>query len=119
METAMTVNNVPANTLSTMLDKAFLKFDRNSDGNLDDKEYASFNEILKPGTAMDANGKPLVDYHSRIDVNSDCKISRDEVDNAPVLMPADLTSESLSSMISYLTLKGDPDAMAAAEILKD
>lgn len=113
----MTIENL--NPLARMLDKAFLKFDQNNDGKLDTEEFKSFNQILLPGTALDANGKPLVDNQARIDADGDGSISREEMDKAPVLMPADLTSDSFSSMIKYLTLKGDPDALAAAEILKD
>jgi Ca2+-binding EF-hand superfamily protein len=119
MEATMTVNNVSTNTLTNMLDRAFIKFDQNSDGKLNSEEFASFNEILKPGTATDANGKPLVDYHQRIDTDNDGDISQGEMHNAGVLMPADLTSDSFSSMIKYLTLKGDPEALAAAAILED
>jgi Ca2+-binding EF-hand superfamily protein len=106
------------NPLGAMLDKAFNKFDQDGDGKLDKSEFASFNEILKPGIAVDADGKPTTDYSETMDENSDGSITKDEMENTPVL-PAALTSDNFGSMISYLKLQDTPEALEAASILGD
>ena len=108
------------NPLSTMLDNDFSKFDRNNDDALDSEEFQSFNEILKPGIALDANGKPTTDYSIRMDHNSDCMITRQEMETTGVLMPASLTDPTLGKMWDYLSARtDDPAAQAAAAILKE
>jgi hypothetical protein len=101
-----------------MLNNAFSKFDRNGDGKLNAEEFRSFNEILKPGIAVDDDGRPTIDYGRAMDRNADKLITRDEMNATGVLMPAKLTDISLEAMFSYLLSKGDPTALAAAAILK-
>ena len=112
-----TINN--ASPLSQMLNKAFEKFDRDGDGKLNADEFKKFNEILKPGIAVDKEGKPTIDYSERMDHDGDKLISQDEMNSTPLLMPADLCDPSLKSMLDYLLLKNDPLAIEAASLLKD
>jgi Ca2+-binding EF-hand superfamily protein len=106
------------NPLAGMLNNAFSKFDRNGDGKLNAEEFRSFNEILKPGIAVDDDGRPTIDYGTAMDRNADKLITRDEMNATGVLMPAKLTDNSLEAMFNYLLSKGDPTALAAAAILK-
>ncbi|MET4492165.1 hypothetical protein [Bradyrhizobium sp. LA7.1] len=106
------------NPLARMLDNAFTKFDRNKDGKLDTTEFKAFNELLKPGIALDETGKPKVDYNSRMDLDGDHAITREEMHATPVLMPASLSDPSLTAMLTYLhSLQDNPNAAAAAAIL--
>jgi Ca2+-binding EF-hand superfamily protein len=107
------------NALSSMLDKAFLKFDKNGDGKLDQSEFAGFNEILKPGNALDDNGKPKTDYSKLMDKNGDGSITQDEMDHTGVLMPASLTSDNFANMVSYLKAEGTTASLDAAALLFD
>ncbi|MGR9234838.1 EF-hand domain-containing protein [Rhizobium leguminosarum] len=103
------------NPLTRMLDGAFTKFDQNKDGKLDTAEFKTFNELLKPGIAVDETGKPKVDYSSRMDLDGDHEITREEMHATTVLMPAALTDPSLNMMLNYLNgLQDDPNVAAAA-----
>jgi hypothetical protein len=106
------------NPLTAMLNNAFSKFDKDSNGNLDAQEFTSFNEILKPGIAYDKSGKPLRDMKQDMDHDKNGEISQDEMNSTGVLMPAELSDPSLKSMLNYLTLQDDPLAVQAAALLK-
>lgn len=108
-----------SNPLASMLDNAFKKFDQNKDGKLNSTEYQSFYEVLRPGIATNDN-KPVVGVQesmARIDANADGGVSREEVQNAGVLMPAELTDESLDAMLQHLLEQSTYSAQAAAQIL--
>lgn len=108
------------NPLTNMLANAFNKFDKDGDGKLNAQEYRSFYEILKPGIALDEHKQPLIseqDYRARMDADSDGLVSSSEALGATVLMPADLTSESLDSMLQYLVKLGTDNSLAAASSL--
>ena len=107
-----------SNPLAGMLNNAFSKFDRNGDGKLNAEEFRSFNEILKPGIAVDKEGRATIDYSTGMDRDADKMITRDEMNATGVLMPAKLTDDSLEAMFNYLLSKGDPSALTAAVILK-
>ncbi len=102
-----------------MLNNAFSKFDRDGDNKLNSEEFRTFNEILKPGIAVDKNDRPTVDYSKTMDFNSDGLVTRDEMNSTGILMPARLTDDSLKMILNYLSLKEDPSAIAAAAILKE
>jgi len=106
------------NPLIRMLDSAFSKFDQNKDGKLNTAEFNTFSELLKPGIAVDETGKPKVDYSSKMDLDGDHEITREEMHATTVLMPASLTDPSLTMMLNYLNgLQDDPNAAAAAALL--
>ena len=107
-----------SNPLAGMLNNAFSKFDRNGDGKLNAEEFRNFNEILKPGIALDKDGRPTVDYSTAMDRDADTMITRDEMNSTGVLMPAKLTDDSLQAMFNYLLAKADSSALAAAAALK-
>lgn len=107
-----------SNPLAGMLNNAFSKFDRNGDGKLNGEEFRNFNEILKPGIALDKDGRPTVDYSRVMDQDADTMITRDEMNATGVLMPAKLTDDSLGAMFTYLLTKADSSALAAAAVLK-
>jgi hypothetical protein len=111
------INN--ASPLSQMLNNAFAKFDKDGDGKLNSNEFKKFNEILKPGTATEEQGKPTVDYSGRMDHDGDGLLSQDEMNTTGLLMPAALCDSSLKSMRDYLLLKADPSALEAAALLED
>jgi Ca2+-binding EF-hand superfamily protein len=111
-----------SNPLSSMLDNAFTKFDRNKDGKLDTEEFRPFYEILKPGIALDKDKKPTIseqEYQGRMDHNSDGGVTRTEMQSTGVLMPASLTDDSLNSMMQYLLKQQIASAQAAAGILAE
>ena len=115
----MTITNNLTNPLARMLDNAFTKFDADKNGKLNAEEYRSFYEILKPGIAVDENDKLSIseqEYRSRMDGDSD-GVSRREVQGTGVLMPAELTGESLESMLQYLLTQTSASALAAANLL--
>lgn len=112
--TSPTSNSTP---LSQMLNNAFAKFDRDGDGKLNADEFNEFNEILKPGIAIDDSGKPTINYNKRMDHDDDGMISQEEMNTTGLLMPADLCDPSLKSMLNYLRLKDDSLALEAAAIL--
>jgi Ca2+-binding EF-hand superfamily protein len=107
-----------SNPLAGMLNNAFSKFDRNGDGKLNAEEFRNFNEILKPGIALDKDGRPTIDYSTAMDRDADTMITRDEMNSTGVLMPAKLTDDSLQAMFNYLLAKADSSALAAAAALK-
>jgi len=116
----MTITNNLTNPLARMLDNAFTKFDADKNGKLNAEEYRSFYEILKPGIAVDENDKLSIseqEYRSRMDGDSDGGVSRTEVQGTGVLMPAELTGESLESMLQYLLTQTSASALAAANLL--
>jgi Ca2+-binding EF-hand superfamily protein len=113
----MTVTST-ATQLSQMLNNAFTKFDRDGDDKLNSEEFASFNEVLKPGLKLDDKGNPTVDMNAKMDHDGDGLVDRDEMDSTGVLMPSNLTDSTLKSMIEYLHLKVDPAAIQAAAILE-
>jgi len=102
-----------------MLNKAFSKFDRDGDDKLNSEEFRNFNEILKPGIAVDKHNRTTVDYSKTMDLDSDGLVTRGEMNSTGVLMPARLTDDSLKMILNYLSLKEDPSAIAAVAILKD
>ncbi|CAN7734043.1 EF-hand domain-containing protein [Neorhizobium sp. LjRoot104] len=102
-----------------MLNKAFEKFDRDGDGKLNSDEFKTFNEILRPGIAIDGQGKPTVDYGERMDHDGDGLVSLGEMNSTGVLTPAVHCDPSLKSMPDYLLLKADPLAIEAATLLPD
>ena len=104
--------------LAGMLNNAFSKFDRNGDGKLNAEEFRNFNEILKPGIALDKDGRPTVDYSTAMDRDADTMITRGEMNSTGVLMPAKLTDDSLRRCSNYLLAKADSSALAAAAALK-
>ncbi|SOC90315.1 EF-hand domain pair [Rhizobium sp. AN5] len=112
-----TINN--ASPLSQMLNNEFAKFDKDGDGKLNSDEFKTFNEILKPGIALDEQGKPTVDYSERMDHDGDGMVSQDEMNTTGLLMPAALCDPTLKSMLEYLLLSADPPALEAAALLKD
>jgi len=90
-----------------MLGNAFDKLDQDRSGGLDRSEFKAMYEVLKPGLAEDEDGKKTVsqsEEFSKMDHNSDGQVSKDEMQTTGVLMPADLTDDSLTSMIKYLNL---------------
>jgi Ca2+-binding EF-hand superfamily protein len=101
-----------------MLNNAFSKFDRNGDGKLNAEEFRNFNEILKPGIALDKDGRPTIDYSTAMDRDADTMITRDEMNSTGVLMPGKLTDVSLEPMFNYLLAKAGSSALAAAAALK-
>lgn len=110
------------NSLTTMLDQAFAKFDRNHDGQLDSLEFKPFYEILKPGIAVDQSQKPLVDtqaFFDRMDKNADGAVTQPEMQSTGILMPADLTDSSLHAMLDYMKQQTSEQAQAAAKILAE
>lgn len=107
-----------SNPLTGMLNNAFSKFDRNGDGKLNAEEFRNFNEVLKPGIALDKDERPTVDYSTAMDRDADTMITRDEMNSTGVLMPAKLTDDSLEAMFNYLLAKADSSALAAAAALK-
>jgi hypothetical protein len=111
------------NPLSTMLDTAFTKFDRNKDGKLDTTEFQSFYEILKPGIAVDENNKPKISVDAefkRMDHNGDGGVIREEMQTTGILMPAKLSSDgSLNAMLEYLQQQTSESALMAAKLLMD
>ncbi len=113
----MTVTST-ATQLSQMLNNAFTKFDRDGDDKLNSEEFASFNEVLKPGLKLDDKGNPTVDMNAKMDHDGDGLVDRDEMGSTGVLMPSNLTDSTLKSMIEYLHLKVDPAAIQAAAILE-
>jgi Ca2+-binding EF-hand superfamily protein len=115
----MTSVSSSRNALSAMLGVAFNKMDRNKDGALDADEFGSFNEVLKPGIATDENGRPSVDYFSRMDQDADGEVTQQEMHSTGVLMPASLTDPTLGKMWDYLSRKGDAAAQAAADLIRD
>lgn len=111
------MSTVSTNPLAAMLNSAFDKFDRNGDGKLNSDEFASFNEILKPGTATDALGRPMINYEENMDQDGDQSVTKDEMDSTTVLMPASLTDSNFSQMISYLKDQTSKQASLAASML--
>ena len=109
-----------ASPLSNMLDKAFQKVDKNQDGSLDKKEFSTFYEVLKPGIAKNLDNSYRISEpqeFSRMDHNGDGQISDSEMQNTPVLMPADLCSDSLGPMVQYLLQQKTASATEAANLL--
>lgn len=108
-----------SNPLANMLDNAFKKFDQDKDGKLNSAEYQSFYEVLRPGIATNDN-KPVVGVQesmARMDADADGGVSREEVQNAGVLMPAELTDESLEATLQHLLEQSTYSAQAAAQFL--
>lgn len=115
----MTVVN-HSSALAGMLTNAFSKLDQDRDGKLDASEFQSFYEILRAGIAVDDKGNPTVsaqDYRSRMDADSDGCVTVSEMQDTGVLMPANLTSDSLDSMIQYLLGQASESALTAASLL--
>ncbi|MBB3176358.1 EF-hand domain-containing protein [Variovorax sp. Sphag1AA] len=111
-----------ANPLTRMLESAFTKFDRDKDGKLNAEEFGAFYEILKPGIALDEKGKPAIseqEYRSQMDGNSDGEVTLSEMEGTGVLMPANLTDESLDSMVQYLLAQMTTSASSAAGMLAE
>lgn len=104
--------------LAQMLNNAFTKFDRNGDNKLTGEELENFNQILMPGVAVDDNGRSKVDMKQRLDHDSDGAVGRDEVNSTGILMPAEMSDPSLTSLLNYLHAKNDPAALQAAAILE-
>jgi Ca2+-binding EF-hand superfamily protein len=115
----MTTTAATSTPLSQMLNNAFSKFDRDGDDKLNSQEFANFNEVLKPGIAVDETGKPTVDMKDRMDHDSDGFVDREEMNTTGVLMPSGLCDPGLKSMLSYLQLQTGASALQAAKILEE
>ena len=114
-----TIANGP-NPLASMLDNAFSKLDRDKDGKLDGEEFQSFYEVLKAGVAVDDKGRPTVsaqDFRDRMDTDADGSVTLTEMQATGVLMPAELTDESLHPMVDYLLAQATGNAALAASRL--
>lgn len=108
--------------LSTMLTNAFQKLDRDQDRQLDRNEFAAFYEVLKPGIAHDKHGKPTVSQaqqFQRMDHDGNGQVSHEEMSTTGVLMPAELTDDSLAAMIDHLKRSASAAATAAAALLAE
>lgn len=111
-----------SNPLSNMLGNVFARLDRDGSKSLDRGEFQFFYEVLKPGIAADADGTPQIgeaEQFTRMDKDSDGVVSQSEVQTAGVLMPAELTDESLLAMIEYLKRQEGAAASATASLLAD
>jgi Ca2+-binding EF-hand superfamily protein len=111
-----------AHSLPGMLDNAFTKLDRDKDGKLNAEEFRSFYEILTPGIAADKDGHAAIaaqEVRDRMDANADGEVTRTEMQSTGVLMPADLTDESLDAMVQYLLTRSSASASAAARLLAE
>ncbi|MFC5755662.1 EF-hand domain-containing protein [Rhizobium sp. GCM10022189] len=104
--------------LTQVLNKVFTKFDRNGDNKLTGQELENFDQILMPGVAVDDNGRPKVDMKQRLDHDANGAVGRDEMHSTGILMPAEMTDPSLTSLLNYLHAKNDPAALQAAAILE-
>jgi hypothetical protein len=90
-----------ASPLSQMLNKAFAKFDRDGNNKLTGDELNNFDQILRPGVALDDNGRPTVDMKQKLDHNGDGDVDLDEMNSTGILMPANMRHGLfLSSRIS-------------------
>jgi hypothetical protein len=106
--------------LASMLGNAFDKLDQDQDKNLDRSEFKALYEMLKPGIAEDRNGVKQFSAEAefdRMDHNADGRVSKDEMSTTGVLMPADLTDDSLNAMIKYLNALNTVQAKSAASLL--
>jgi Ca2+-binding EF-hand superfamily protein len=109
-----------SNPLTKMLNNAFSKLDRDQSGSLNRVEFGSLYEVLKPGIAIDKSGKLLVSEaqeFQRMDHNSEGKVSLRELDTTDVLMPANLTDDSVGAMPQHLKLLDTISAREAASLL--
>ncbi|MDX0432863.1 hypothetical protein GOC91_15375 [Sinorhizobium medicae] len=107
-----------ASPLSQMLNKAFAKFDRDGNNKLTGDELNNFDQILRPGVALDDNGRPTVDMKQKLDHNGDGAVDLDEMNSTGILMPANMCDTDFSSLLGYLRAKADdPAALQAAAIL--
>jgi Ca2+-binding EF-hand superfamily protein len=114
----MTVS-ADASPLSQLLNKAFAKFDRNGDSKLTGTELDNFDQILRPGVALDDNGGPTVDMKQKLDHDGDGAVDLDEMNSTGILMPASMCDTDFSSLLGYLHAKtDDPAALQAAAILE-
>jgi len=105
-----------ASPLSQMLNKAFAKFDRDGDSKLTGDELNNFDQILKPGVALDDNGRAAVDMKQKLDYNGDGAVDLDEMNSTGILMPASMCD---TDFFGYLRAKtDDPAALQAAAILE-
>lgn len=110
----------PNDRMSTMLDNAFARIDRNQDKKLDAEEYKSFYEILRNGIAIDNSGKPVTSekqFFERMDHNGDGDVTSEEMHSTPFLMRADLCDPSLDNMIAWLREQSTEAAALAAQLL--
>ncbi|WP_434729553.1 EF-hand domain-containing protein [Rhizobium binae] len=108
-----------ASPLSQMLNKAFAKFDRDGDSKLTGDELNNFDQILKPGVALDDHGRATVDMKQKLDYNGDGAVDLDEMNSTGILMPASMCDTDFSSLLGYLRAKtDDPAALQAAAILE-
>ncbi|ASP99397.1 hypothetical protein CN065_14095 [Sinorhizobium meliloti] len=114
----MTASATDTSPLSQMLNKAFAKFDRDGDGKLKSDELDNFDQLLRPGVALDDNGRPTVDMKQKLDHNGDGAVDQGEMNSTGILMPADLSSTDFTSLLGYLHAKTDPAALQAAAILE-
>jgi len=104
--------------LSQLLNKAFAKFDRDGDSKLTGDELDNFDQILRPGVALDDNGRPTVDMKQKLDHNGDGAVDLDEMNSTGILMPASMCDSDFSSLLGYLRAKADDQAaLQAAAIL--
>lgn len=103
-----------------MLSNAFNKLDQDQSKGLDRGEFKALYEMLKPGIAADKDGNLLVsegEEFKRMDHNVDGQVSNTEMQTTGVLMPANLTDDSLSSMIEYLKHLDTFSARSAVSLL--
>lgn len=110
----------PNDRMSTMLENAFTRIDRNQDKKLDAEEYKSFYEILRNGIAMDKDNQPVItdkQFFERMDHNGDGGVTSEEMHSTPFLMRADLCDPSLDNMIAWLREQSTEAATLAAQLL--
>ncbi len=113
------MTTINGNPLTSMLNSAFGKFDRNSDGKINGDELGAFDAMLKPGVPTDGMGRPIFDYSDRMDRDGDGAVTKEEMSSTTVLMPANLTDTNFSRMISYLQDQDTKEASLAASILME
>ncbi|WP_426239489.1 EF-hand domain-containing protein [Pararhizobium sp. DWP1-1-3] len=92
------------------MNNAFAKFDKDGDGKLNADEFKKFNEILKPGMALDDTGQPAVYYSERMDHDGDGEVSQDEMNTTGVLMPSRLTDSNFRSIWTISAAKATASA---------
>jgi hypothetical protein len=108
--------------LPRMLGKVFDAVDSDKSGTLDRDEFKSLYEVLKAGIAVDKDKKPVIDaeqYFGKIDTNGSNGVTKEELLGASVLMPANLTDESLKPLISYLLNQQSVAANMTATLLQN
>lgn len=113
-----TVNS--SSSLSSMLALAFQRVDQSQDGQLNADEFSSFHEVLKAGIAVDDEGTPVIsenEYFNRMDHDRNGQVDESEMQSTGVLMPAELTDDSLDAMIKHLLEQATKKSAEVAALL--